>query len=700
MVESEGGFEDQLQPPQGRRKGKWIAIAAAVVALAVVGASIGVYTVLFANQPPVASFTSNSVDLRLLVNAESSTDPDGHVAQFNWDWGDGSTGTGVRAAHNYAEEKTYTVTLTVKDNRGGTNKSSQAVVIKVFPTALFTARQDRMNTSFDGSQSFVSTGEQITSYAWDFGDGSEGTGPRVNHTYATADKYRVVLLVTDTKNRKGDTSRFVSPANTTVDILVSDFFTAECPFSPYWLPRTGVYGDVLLRKQTACTDYYPWVLSSKSQDLQRKNPSWIYSTYRFNAKVRNHPGYTVDDPVILPVFNALVMPRPTSYIHYSMTFDYMNRSYIDSLKGTPWEVGTQFNDGYGYLFRGNITMDLTMSKRVFDIPTSANATEAQAWWYKNTIPGRNESATEKRLDGWMVRQGSTNGKYDIEAGYEWNVQTDIADLNATVTPDGTTTIHIYWTGWGLEALFQRWWYWGSANYTKAVNSPFGTVKPLGWMPMEVCWCERSTYNFTITKDLDLDYDTVSTYHFQAWGNWGPDGIAGTDDDLPAWVWAPYNMDYVPRAASGSPGEEGYPVSELRWLEGKQVLWGTPGSYAYGQPYEIINAPARWILNQGSTLTIILPKIDVPWYDPVKSKWTWSSGHKYGDYITFDSPMTLRMICNNVDNYSTCSSGSSGTYYTWDARGRTLSIAGPYDWGEKDPPLQPAPWIEFAPETSG
>lgn len=670
-------------------------VGAIVIALAIVGAGVGVYIILYSKSPPVASFATESVDLRLLVNAEKSFDRDGHIAQFSWDWGDGSTGTGIRAAHNYSLEGSYTVTLTVKDNRRATNSTSQPVIIKVFPTAFFIARQDRMITDFDGSQSFVSTREAITNYSWDFGDGAKGWGARSNHTYGSPGRYEAKLTVKDTKNRTGDTTRWVSPADTSVDVLVDRFFTAECPFSAYWKPRTGVYGDVLLRNHDTCIDYYPWVLT---KNAPRKNPSWIYTDYHFNARVRNHLGYTVQDPVILPVSNASVDPAPDSYIRANITFDYMVPNYIQSLNGTIWQVGKQFTDGYGDLYRGNITMDFTMSKRIFGLPRNVTTPEeAQRWWWKNTIPGRPTGPVERLLDGWMVRTGSANGKYDIESGYEWNVQADITDLNATVSQDGTTRIQIFWSGWGVEALFQRWWYWGAANYTDAVNRPYGEVKPLGWMPMEVCWCEKSTLNFTIRNSLDLDYDTVQTYHFQAWGNWGADGIPGTDDDLPAWVWTPYDMDYVPRAASGSPGEEGYPNSELQWWEGKQVLWGTPGSYAYGQPYEVINAPTRWTLNPGSTLTVVLPNTNVPWYDPVESRWTWSQGQKYGNYVTFDAPMTLRQICTNVDNPSSCS--TSGEYFKWDSRGRVVSIAGPFTW-PNDQPIQPSPWIEFAPETYG
>jgi DNA-binding beta-propeller fold protein YncE len=47
-----------------------------------------------------------------------STDPDGSIAKYAWDFGDGSTGTGANPTHTYAQPGTYTVRLTVTDDEG------------------------------------------------------------------------------------------------------------------------------------------------------------------------------------------------------------------------------------------------------------------------------------------------------------------------------------------------------------------------------------------------------------------------------------------------------------------------------------------------------------------------------------------------------------------------------------------------------
>ncbi|MEZ5248168.1 MAG: PKD domain-containing protein [Ilumatobacteraceae bacterium] len=62
-------------------------------------------------------------------SASTSTDPDGTITGYAWDFGDGSTGTGVTASRTYAAPGAYTVTLTVTDDRGATGTTTQQVEV-------------------------------------------------------------------------------------------------------------------------------------------------------------------------------------------------------------------------------------------------------------------------------------------------------------------------------------------------------------------------------------------------------------------------------------------------------------------------------------------------------------------------------------------------------------------------------------------
>jgi PKD repeat protein len=86
-------------------------------------------TVHAPNQPPRAEF---SVGLRrdsVSVDASASSDPDGRVVAIEWDFGDGSDGTGVLARHRYDASGEYVVRLTVTDDRGARASRVRTVTI-------------------------------------------------------------------------------------------------------------------------------------------------------------------------------------------------------------------------------------------------------------------------------------------------------------------------------------------------------------------------------------------------------------------------------------------------------------------------------------------------------------------------------------------------------------------------------------------
>ncbi len=82
------------------------------------------------NQPPAASFTYTTNELTASFNAGGSSDSDGSIVSYAWDFGDETTGTGVTPSRTYAVAGTYTVTLTVTDNEGATGSTSQSVTVE------------------------------------------------------------------------------------------------------------------------------------------------------------------------------------------------------------------------------------------------------------------------------------------------------------------------------------------------------------------------------------------------------------------------------------------------------------------------------------------------------------------------------------------------------------------------------------------
>ena len=181
-----------------------------------------------ANQPPTAAFTSSVNQLTASFDGSGSSDSDGSVASYAWDFGDGSSGSGVSPSHTYGAAGTYSVKLTVTDNGGATDSVTHQVSVTAPPanqppTAAFTSSVNQLTASFDGSGSSDSDGS-VASYAWDFGDGSSGSGVSPSHTYGAAGTYSVKLTVTDNGGATDSVTHQVSVTAPTGQLVAADEF--------------------------------------------------------------------------------------------------------------------------------------------------------------------------------------------------------------------------------------------------------------------------------------------------------------------------------------------------------------------------------------------------------------------------------------------------------------------------------------------
>src|SRR3954447_17139088 len=154
------------------------------------------------NAAPTAAFSSSSTGLTASFDGSGSSDPDGSIASYSWDFGDNTAaGSGVSPQHSYAGGGTYQVKLTVTDDQGSTNSVTNPITVaplpNKLPTAAFSSSSTGSTASFDGTGSSDPDGS-IASYSWDFGDGSPaGSGASPEHAYALSGTYQVTLTVTD-----------------------------------------------------------------------------------------------------------------------------------------------------------------------------------------------------------------------------------------------------------------------------------------------------------------------------------------------------------------------------------------------------------------------------------------------------------------------------------------------------------------------
>jgi PKD repeat protein len=143
------------------------------------------------------------------------------LVSYVWNWGDGETGTGVFQDHDFTASGTYNVTLTVTDDTGLSGTSAKTVSVGTGnPTASMTIIKNvggmPLNIQADGSGSTATGGATITTYAFNWGDGSpleSGSAQVRQHNYALttgAGTYTVRLTVTDSLNRTGFVTQSVT----------------------------------------------------------------------------------------------------------------------------------------------------------------------------------------------------------------------------------------------------------------------------------------------------------------------------------------------------------------------------------------------------------------------------------------------------------------------------------------------------------
>jgi PKD repeat protein len=106
----------------------------------VLGSTVATITMVAGVRPPVASFTVDldvaPVSQSLGFDASDSYDPDGSIASYSWDYGDGETGEGASSVHVYEQPGEYLVILTVVDDSGATDTISLIIEAQVFSATI------------------------------------------------------------------------------------------------------------------------------------------------------------------------------------------------------------------------------------------------------------------------------------------------------------------------------------------------------------------------------------------------------------------------------------------------------------------------------------------------------------------------------------------------------------------------------------
>lgn len=163
----------------------------------------GTVTIGPGGQPPQAKFTftpENPKANEEVKFTDQSTDPDGQVVKWEWEFGDGATSTERNPSHKYAAKGKYTVKLTVTDNLGLTNSTTKVLPVEIKPPVAnfaFTPANPKAGQTVQFTDQSTDADGTIQAWAWEFGDGTTSTERNPQHQYAKDGTYTVKLTVTD-----------------------------------------------------------------------------------------------------------------------------------------------------------------------------------------------------------------------------------------------------------------------------------------------------------------------------------------------------------------------------------------------------------------------------------------------------------------------------------------------------------------------
>jgi PKD repeat protein len=327
------------------------------------------------NRPPVAIFTDSGGTVytgqTITLNASASYDPDGFIASYFWSFGDGTNSTGVTTSHAYAENGTYTMSLTLTDNDGAqASHTSNKTILDRPPVASFTTSATTLHKGeilhLNASVSYDPDGS-IVSYFWTFGDGTNGTGITVDHSYANAGNYTVNLNVIDNDGSVASTSTVIAVLN---QPPIADF-TAS--------PATVNTGDFVSFSASGSYDPdgvivgYLWAFGDGT-NASGVTPAHSYAdngTFVVTLRVTDNDGATATTTATVTVLNrppvALFTQSPATVFTGDVTTFNASASYDPdgAIVSYFWAFGdgsnaTGLSVGYVYVENGVYNVILTL----------------------------------------------------------------------------------------------------------------------------------------------------------------------------------------------------------------------------------------------------------------------------------------------------------------------------------------------------
>lgn len=160
-------------------------------------------------KPPLGAVSgpySGSEGTSVNMSGATSIDPNGSIVSYQWNFGDGTTGTGANVSHTYSTYGSYNVSLVVTDNDGLVDSvATSASVSDVGPTVQpFSGAVLLPGETYGATGTFTDPGVEPWTATVNYGDGSgtqalglSGMSFTLSHTYSATGTFTTTVAVSD-----------------------------------------------------------------------------------------------------------------------------------------------------------------------------------------------------------------------------------------------------------------------------------------------------------------------------------------------------------------------------------------------------------------------------------------------------------------------------------------------------------------------
>jgi len=244
-------------------------------------------------EEPIADFSYSPevpVEDEVVEFTDQSTETDGEIIKWSWDFGDGSISEEQNPSHIYTEPGNYMVELTVIDGNDLTDSTEKEIIVEELeePIADFSYSPEVPveGEVVEFTDQSTETDGEIVKWSWSFGEGSTSEEKNPSHTYAETGSYTVELTVIDDNDLSDSTE---------VEITVEEL---EEPIADFcYSPEKPVEGEVVgFIDQSTETDGeivdWSWYFDDGTTS-EEQNPSHAYQeegTYTVELIVTDENG--------------------------------------------------------------------------------------------------------------------------------------------------------------------------------------------------------------------------------------------------------------------------------------------------------------------------------------------------------------------------------------------------------------------------